>query len=104
LLEDMLTEQGYQTFLASDGKVGVDLYKTNHGRIDAVILDMNMQEMHGKETYDKLSEINPDVKVLIATGDPESSDVLALSKNKHVRVISKPYSMNELYQALQLLA
>ncbi|NTV46348.1 MAG: PAS domain S-box protein, partial [Chlorobiales bacterium] len=64
LLDDMLTEQGYHPLLANDGKIGVDLYQKNHDRIDAVILDMNLEEMHGRETYLKLSEINPDVKVL----------------------------------------
>ncbi len=33
-----------------------------------VILDMIMPEMGGGDTYDKLKEINPDIKVLLSSG------------------------------------
>ena len=33
-----------------------------------VLLDMIMPDMSGGETYDKLKEINPDIKVLLASG------------------------------------
>lgn len=37
-------------------------------QIDMAILDMIMPEMGGGETYDKLKEINPNIKVLLSSG------------------------------------
>ena len=79
---DMLEAKGYRVLLAGDGKEGIAVYKKNRDEIDIVILDMVMPYMGGGEIYDRLKEINPDIKVLLASGfsiGGEATEILAVS-------------------------
>ena len=57
---------------------------------------MVMPYMGGGETYDRLKEINPDIKVLLASGfsiDGEAREILERGCNGFIQ---KPFRMNEL--------
>ncbi len=74
-----LEKLGYKVITARNGKEAVELYKKNQGNIDIVVLDMIMPEMGGGEAYDKLMEINPDVKVILSSGysiEGQASEIL----------------------------
>jgi two-component system cell cycle sensor histidine kinase/response regulator CckA len=55
----------------------------NQDDIEIVILDMIMPNMSGGEVYNRLKEINPDIKVLLSSGYGYSIDgeVTSLSKS-----------------------
>ncbi|MBW2120183.1 MAG: response regulator, partial [Deltaproteobacteria bacterium] len=64
-------------------------------------LDMIMPEMGGGETYDKLKEINPQVKVLLSSGysiDGQATDIL---KRGCDGFIQKPFNISELSQSIK---
>ena len=64
--------------------------------ITAVLLDMAMPGMSGREVYLEIKKIMPDVKVLLASGfrqDSRVEDALKLGINGFIQ---KPYSMMEL--------
>jgi len=66
-----------------------------------VILDMIMPDMGGGETYDKLKEINPKVKVLLASGysiDGQASEILARGCNGFIQ---KPFHMENLSRKIK---
>lgn len=63
-----LPELGYTALYAGSGREAIEVYRKNKDRIDLVILDMMMPEMGGSETYDRLKEINSDIKVLLSAG------------------------------------
>ena len=65
---EMLKELGYVVLIARNGKEAVEIYRTNQGKINMVILDMIMPGMGGGETYDKIKEINPNIKVFLTSG------------------------------------
>jgi CheY-like chemotaxis protein len=57
--------------------------------------------MGGGETYDRLKEINPDIKVLLSSGysiDSEAKEILARGCDAFIQ---KPFSMKELSQAIR---
>ena len=92
----MLVELGYNVFEARSGKEAVEIYKENKDEVDMVILDMIMPVMGGGETYDRIKEINSNVKVLLCSGyslDGQATDIL---KRGCDDFIQKPFSLDEL--------
>ncbi|MEW6291299.1 MAG: ATP-binding protein [Thermodesulfobacteriota bacterium] len=65
---DVLEHLGYQVMTAGSGEEAISLYEKNKDRIDIVLLDMIMPGMGGGEIFDRLKEINPDVRVLLLSG------------------------------------
>jgi two-component system, cell cycle sensor histidine kinase and response regulator CckA len=66
--EQMLKKLDYEVLVASTGQEALDLYKGNKDKIDIVLLDMVMPGIGGGETYDKMKEIEPELKVLLLSG------------------------------------
>jgi signal transduction histidine kinase len=96
----MLEEAGYSTTLCSSGSEAIEIYKKSPEKFDAVILDMSMPKLSGKETYIEMKKINPEIKAIIASGfeNKKVDSTLALGANAFIR---KPY---EIYQFTSLLA
>jgi two-component system cell cycle sensor histidine kinase/response regulator CckA len=65
---DALAERGFRVITAEDGVEGIDVFQREKDSIDLVILDFIMPRMGGRETFLKLKELKPDVKVLISSG------------------------------------
>ncbi len=60
-----------------------------------------MPQMGGKECLQELLKINPSVNVVISTG-ASADDELKEAVKKHTKgVVSKPYEIKELIQAVQ---
>ena len=66
--EELLTHLGYEVLLAENGQEALELYKKNQNEIDLVLLDMVMPVMGGGETFDRMKEIDTNVKVLLSSG------------------------------------
>jgi DNA-binding NarL/FixJ family response regulator len=61
-----------------------------------IILDLIMPDLSGKETYEALTKINPDVKVLLASGyslNEKAKQVLDLGCSGFIQ---KPFNMEQL--------
>ena len=92
----MLEALGYQVIEARSGKEAVEVYRENQDRIQVIILDVIMPDMDGSETFDLLKEIDPDVKVLLASGysiDGKAGEIL--ERGCH-GFIQKPFDLNNL--------
>jgi len=67
----------------------------------AVILDMPMPDMDGGETYDKLKEMNTDIKALLSSGysiDGQAQEILDRSCNGFIQ---KPFNLDQLSRKLR---
>jgi two-component system, cell cycle sensor histidine kinase and response regulator CckA len=67
-LDSILSDAGCIIHRARNGQEGVDLYREHSADIDLVIMDMIMPVMDGCEAIEHLKQINPDLKVIVATG------------------------------------
>ena len=97
----MLKRLGHQVIFARDGKEALDIYGKEKDRIDLVILDMIMPEWDGGKTFDKLKEINPDLKVLLSSGYSINGQAQSILDRGCNGFIQKPFSMNELSQQIR---
>ena len=81
--------------IAGDGKDAVSAYKKNQNKINLVVLDLIMPKLGGGDVYDKIKEINPDVKVLLSSGysiDGKAKEILDRGCNGFIQ---KPYSIKK---------
>ncbi|MFH1951137.1 MAG: response regulator [Pseudomonadota bacterium] len=99
--EQLLEQLGYKVLTARSGKEAIEIYEENKERIDIVILDMIMPDMSGGETYDRMRDINPKVKVLLSSGysiNGQATEILDRGCNGFIQ---KPFKMKELSQKLR---
>lgn len=94
--QDLLEAIGFKVLIARDGYEAIELYKKNQDDIAIVILDMIMPKMFGGEVYDRMKEINPDIKVLLSSGysiEGQATDILSRGCNDFIQ---KPFNIDEL--------
>ena len=92
----ILEKIGYRVLSAKDGQEAIELYRNNKDEIDIVLLDMIMPNMSGGEVYDRLKEINPEVKVLLSSGysiDGEATEILNRGCDGFIQ---KPFDIEKL--------
>jgi len=99
--EKTLKRMGYDVITAKNGKEAIALYKENKARVNIVVLDMIMPEMGGGETYDRLKEINPNVKVLLSSGYSIEGQANEILKRGCDGFIQKPFRMRMLSRKIR---
>jgi two-component system cell cycle sensor histidine kinase/response regulator CckA len=99
--QEMLQRLGYRLILASNGTDAIELFKTNLGQIDLVILDVVMPGLSGPAVYSQMAAIQPDLRVVLATGYTAETASLNSTLEKGVPILQKPYSMKNLGQIVR---
>ena len=92
---------GYKVLIARSGKEAIKTYQENKELIDIVLLGMIMPDMSGGVTYDRMKKIDPDIKVLFASGysiDGQATEIMDRGCNGFIQ---KPFKMKELSQKLR---
>ena len=97
---NILRHLGYKVFGANSGKEAVDFFKENKDQFDLLIIDMIMPGMSGKETFDRIKEINPAVKILLLTGYTGPGKTNKMLKSGCDGVVEKPFKIKELSQKI----
>ena len=96
----MLTKLGYEVDFARDGSEAIELYKKskNSGRpFGVVIIDLTIPGgMGGRETMQKLLEIDPYVKAIVSSGYSDDAVMSNYTNYNFKGVIAKPYRIEEL--------
>ena len=92
----MLEKVGYTVLEAKGGREAVEIYEANKDKIDLVILDMIMPDIGGGEAYDRMKEINPDVKVLLSSGYSIEGEATEILERGCDGFIQKPFNIKEL--------
>ena len=95
-----LTNYGYTVFTASDGIEALKKYgeynnESNEG-IDLLITDVVMPYMNGKELYDRIKLIQPDLKVLFISGYTDNSIVHNGMIYNSINFLQKPFNSIDL--------
>ncbi len=64
----ILKTLGYKVLAAGGGREAVDVLAGGEHKIDLVILDMVMPDMSGEETFYRIKEIDPAIKIILSSG------------------------------------
>jgi CheY-like chemotaxis protein len=99
--KDVLNCFGYTAVIAENGEKALDIYSAEKDRTDLLILDLNMPGMGGYKCFKEILRINPDAKIIIASGYSQGSEAKAILESSGVRFIAKPYKFTELLKAIR---
>jgi PAS domain S-box-containing protein len=94
--KDILENFGYNVIEATDGEDAIEKFARHKDLIDILILDVIMPKKSGKEVYDILKKIRPDMKVLFTSG--YTADIITQKGilEERLHFIAKPVSPREL--------
>lgn len=101
---DIFELAGIPAYAAADGPEGIGLLQQFYQKINIVLLDMRMPAMSGEETYRRLHEIKPDIKVIFSSGYSEdmATTLLRLSqRSNQIYFLQKPYEIETLIDLVQ---
>ena len=99
--KSMLEALGYKVLDVNSGEKAVKIYQKEKNNIDIVILDMIMPEMSGGKTFDRLKEINPDIKVILSSGYSLSGQAQEILDRGCSGFIQKPFNLNGLSRKIK---
>jgi PAS domain S-box-containing protein len=101
LASRQLERAGYEVLTADCGEAALEIYRSQAEAIDLVIMDMSMPGMGGYRALQHLFEIDPKVRVIIATGyaaHGQVEDSLAMGAAAY---IAKPFKQTDLLTAVR---
>jgi CheY-like chemotaxis protein len=96
----MLEKLGYTVFVAEDGRQAIEVFTRHRGEIVLVLLDLIMPEMDGRETFHRLREVEPEVKVLLASGFTQDEYVEQLLTEGARGFVEKPFDVKTLGEVI----
>ena len=101
---DMLKTMGLNCLTAANGTEGIEIFKKNSAEIKLVILDIEMPGISGEKVFHILKELQPEIKILIASGYGRDYLETEIFKNKISHFIPKPFKIEQLsYQVNKLI-
>jgi CheY-like chemotaxis protein len=92
----MLQKLGYDMIQAHHGRQALEIFKKHESKISLVLLDMKMPGMNGCEIYDRLKEIQPEIKIILVSGYIDQYVLDEMSKRNFNAYIEKPFKLNAL--------
>jgi len=91
----MLKKLGYSVTSVSNGEEAVAYLKNTSS--DLIVLDMIMEPgINGRETYERIINLHPNQKAIIASGFSETEDVKAVQEIGAGQYIKKPYTIEKI--------
>jgi CheY-like chemotaxis protein len=102
--KQLLEELGFQTDTAADAEEALRLHAEVPSRYRLVITDLNMPGGNGVELAESLHRLEPDLPIILTTGYSDMLQEIDAGRTGIRAVLSKPFDMEELYEALHELA
>ncbi|NTV64934.1 MAG: response regulator, partial [Oscillochloris sp.] len=98
-LQALLERIGHKVTIYADALAALDAYKARG--FDVVLTDMAMPGMNGIELLRELRAYDPDVRVLLFTGQALPNLVEEAGRAGALSVLHKPFELNEVLKAIR---
>ncbi|MCX7848351.1 MAG: response regulator [bacterium] len=99
-LKLLLEQHGYSAETAADGFEACEKARSG-STFDLILLDMTMPRMNGYETFKRLKEINPQIRVVIISGYSQSREVCEMLETGALGFIAKPFRIKDLLASIE---
>ncbi len=94
--KDVLTQYGYTVVCAASGEEAVRVFVDRAKDVQLVVLDLGMPGMGGAKCLETLLELDPGVKVVVASGYGAHKIARDPKRYGAVGFLTKPYRLDEL--------
>ena len=92
----ILTDLNYRVVLAANGKEALDIFKARAAEIDLIIMDVVMPVMSGRKAFERITEIDDQVKVVFTSGFTGDEAIDELTSPGNTAFLRKPYRKHDL--------
>jgi DNA-binding response OmpR family regulator len=99
VLRRMFLAEHYDVITAGDGQIGLDLFRTRHPI--AVVLDLILPQISGRELCQRFKALSSDTPVLVVSAVAEVVDKVLLLELGADDYVTKPFSPRELMARVQ---
>ena len=94
--ETMLRRYGYETVSASNGRAALSLLASTASDIDAILLDLAMPGMSGREVLKHINQRYPLIPVVVCSGYLIADYLQPMTEPKPQSEIQKPFTLERL--------
>lgn len=100
---EILEHWGFTVMIARDGRAAVQLFRDHAPQIRAVLLDLTMPVMNGREALQFIRETRPNVPVVLSSGYTEQDVTARFGAQAPTAFLQKPYLPSQLLEKLREL-
>ncbi len=100
IVSEMLNFLNHRAIVTSSAHDGIELFKQKRNEIDAIIVDLIMPDMNGKECYEELRKIDPHIPIVLSTGISDAGSKEGLKNLDVLGFLEKPYTLPQLESIL----
>ncbi len=97
----MLEALGYTVVQAENGRVAIDMMSDPDLEIDAVLSDVTMPEVGGRELFERVRELRPDLGFVFTSGYAGPGFLDQLKHSSGTFFLPKPHSIADLASAIR---
>jgi CheY-like chemotaxis protein len=97
----LLTNFGYKVITANDGKEALEIYRAEKDKIALILLDLIMPVMDGKQCLAEVLQIDPNAKVVIASGNSEDGQPNGATPAGAKGFVQKPFNIRQLLTTIR---
>ena len=101
ILQEVLSESGYQIISVADGAEALDLIKQDHVSLDLVITDVRMPGVKGDEILSAVRDRRAEAPVIVITAFGSVEQAVEMVKAGAFQYITKPFKATELLRAVE---
>jgi PAS domain S-box-containing protein len=100
-VKTLLESGGYRVLTAKDGQEALEIYRREGKEIAISILDLQMPRLGGWEAFQKLREMDPQARIVIASGDLDRQQRLEMENAGMDASLRKPYSAGQVMRTVR---
>lgn len=101
LIETQLQLCGFKVDTADNGEAGLKRFKENS--YDLLITDVIMPGMDGYQLVERVTEMNPGIKILMVSGYDDKEAAKKFTPGPNIQRLKKPFKIKELQSKVRLL-
>jgi DNA-binding NtrC family response regulator len=101
LLEEILTDAGYETVTAANGRFALSHVENEQEQIDLIVTDVQMPELKGDELLARVRRTRSDAPVVVITAFGSVENAVEMVKRGAFSYLTKPFATKDLLEVVR---
>ena len=100
LMQRYLERLGYEVETCPDSQEALNRIIQDPLRFRLVVADLSMPQLSGRDMVVKIGEVNPEIAILVCSGEPFDCQTLPHARPERVNFLQKPFAAKMLAAAV----